>query len=139
MNPIEPRISHNLMGNTSRLYSLNLNHVKIRSLLVPDYNGMEIIPIDDIQFIHSNGNYSEIIIQNERPFICSKTLKIFEQILPRNFYRIHHQYIVNKIFIKRIENSGKVILNNGIDLTIARSRKKCFMKWFVDSSTLVVE
>ena len=139
MNPIEQRINHNNARSTSRLYSLNVNHVKTKSLLVPDYNGLEIIPIDKVMFIQSNGNYSEIVIQDERPFICSKTLKTFEQILPNNFYRIHHQFIVNKIFIKRIENSGKVILTDGVELAIARSRKKCFMKWFVDSTTLMVE
>ena len=61
----------------------------------------------------------------------SKNLKFFEGILLEyGFFRIHNSSLINLKYIKRINKTagGQVIMEDGEELGISKSRKDEFMK-----------
>lgn len=78
----------------------------------------------DIELLTANGRYSFISLQEERMF-SDKSLSDWERELNNDkFVRIHKSYIINLDYIKAIGNS--VTLQNGMDVPLARRRKKEF-------------
>lgn len=60
--------------------------------------------------------------------------EVLERLPKDSFYRIHKKYIINRNFIKEIvktTNSNlKIICKDGIEIPIARRKKKEFMLWY---------
>jgi DNA-binding LytR/AlgR family response regulator len=83
-----------------------------------------VIPLENIIYVQSDGPYVEFYLKDkERPEVDRNTLKKLSQELPNNQYiQVHRSYIVNLAYIRSIY-SNKLILKNGIELTISRSFK----------------
>jgi len=90
-------------------------------------SGYELVRVDQIMHARASESYTEVFIADGKKFLCSKTLKTIEQLLHgNNFIRIHQSHLVNPDFVVRIikcERSS-VVLENGLVIPIARSRKK---------------
>ena len=89
---------------------------------------LHIIPIGEILYIQSDGDYVQIITK-EGKFLKEQTMKYFESHLPQSiFVRIHRSYLINIAYISRIESDGKqnyqVILSNGQSLSTSLSGYK---------------
>jgi hypothetical protein len=68
---------------------------------------LHIIPVQEIIYIQSDGDYVQIITKDGK-YLKEQTMKFFETNLPqRMFVRIHRSYIVNVEYIARIESYGK--------------------------------
>ena len=76
-----------------------------RMLCLKSYNDYQYINIDEIMFLKADNNTTDFYINDGKVISAYKTLKIFENTLPKNFLRIHKSYIVNKDFISRINYS----------------------------------
>ncbi|KPQ13339.1 MAG: two component signal transduction system LytR family response regulator, partial [Algoriphagus marincola HL-49] len=85
---------------------------------------------DEILFCQSEGSYSWVVAQSGNRILVSKNLKHLEGILPdRQFFRIHHSYLVNVRRITVLDKShSNVILDSGESLPLSRLRKKGFME-----------
>jgi hypothetical protein len=86
-------------------------------------SNIRMIPINDIFYLQSEGDYVLIITEKEK-FIKEQTMKYFEQNLPQQqFVRIHRSFIVNVSFISRIEcygnNKQSMMLRNGVQLKMS--------------------
>jgi len=93
------------------------------TLCLKSYKDYNLLEIDDIVFLEADNNSTEFVLLNGRKVCVFKTLKSFEMVMPNNFLRIHHKYIVNKNHISRI-NFGKLLcfLNqNKISLPFSKS------------------
>ncbi len=68
------------------------------------------VKICNISFIEPAGNYSKIVSNDGRYCVVLKTMKEWEEVLPKNFFvRIHRSSIINIEHIDRIEiNSNKL-------------------------------
>ncbi|MDP1814094.1 MAG: LytTR family DNA-binding domain-containing protein [Leadbetterella sp.] len=76
-----------------------------------------------ILFLKSHINYTEINILNSKSFICSYTLKKYENLLQEhNFKRVHRTYMVNMEHVVAI-STAEVLLSNGTIVPISRRRK----------------
>jgi DNA-binding LytR/AlgR family response regulator len=76
-----------------------------KMLCLKSYNDYQYINIDEIMFLKADNNTTDFYINDGKVISAYKTLKIFENSLPKNFLRIHKSYIVNKDFISRINYS----------------------------------
>lgn len=83
------------------------------------------LKIKDILYLEASSNYTIIHLKEGRDILTSKTLKYWEERLPRvGFVRCHAQYLVNKFNIKNIDfTHNKVTVSNKIVLPISRNRK----------------
>lgn len=81
-------------------------------------NGAEIL------YLKADNNTTDFFLVGGKVITAYKTLKYFENLLPSNFYRIHHSYIVNSDVISRINlTKNDCYLNNSIILPYSRTYK----------------
>ena len=79
----------------------------------------------DIVFIKSDGDYTEIHLDDKR-HITPETLKYWnEKLGDKHFIRIHKSYLINKAKIRKIA-SNQVELMNDTKLPIGRTYKDSF-------------
>ncbi|MGB0429356.1 MAG: LytR/AlgR family response regulator transcription factor [Bacteroidia bacterium] len=92
---------------------------------------INIISVDDIQFINSHSKSVFINHFKKGNFFVDITLKEFEEMLdPEIFIRCHQSYIVNKNFISEIEanRSGIIKLSTQIEIPISARKKSHVLK-----------
>lgn len=93
------------------------------TLCLKSYKDYTLLPFDEILFLQADNNATDFVLLNNQKISAFKTLKSFEMVLPNNFLRIHHSYIVNKHHISRI-NFGKLkcfLNHNEISLPFSKS------------------
>ncbi|GAB3428582.1 LytR/AlgR family response regulator transcription factor [Niabella aquatica] len=89
---------------------------------------IEKLPIEEILFIESAGNY--IFIHTEsRKIIAYLTLKSIEGQLPSNFVKVHHSFLVNFMLIDAIE--GNTVKFKNKEVPISRQYKEQLMELIV--------
>lgn len=79
-----------------------------QTICLKSYSDFQYLNTDDILYLQADNNTTEFIMKDGSVTSAFKTLKTFENQLPRNFVRIHQSYIVNTDYISRI-NYGKSI------------------------------
>jgi two-component system, LytTR family, response regulator len=100
-------------------------------IAVPDFDGIELVPIESIIYCKSDSNYCELILTDNRKIIASKTLGYFEGMLSAGqFIRIHKSYMINihqiKKYLKR--NGGELVMSNDDVLPVSRNSKSEILK-----------
>ncbi len=93
------------------------------TICLKSYKDYTLLDIRDIAYLQADNNSTDFILLNGTKVTAFKTLKSFESVLPNNFLRIHHSYIVNKHHISRI-NFGKLtcfLFQNKITLPFSKS------------------
>ncbi|PQJ68754.1 hypothetical protein BTO14_11940 [Polaribacter butkevichii] len=66
---------------------------------------------NEISFLQAERNYTSIFNANGKSFSTSKSLKHFEETLPKKFIRVHRSFIVNKNCIERLNTrKGQLFL-----------------------------
>jgi len=121
-------------GNTiqSQLEVVKHNmHNHFDKITLPGNDGLEIIALRDIIRIEASSNYSLVYLTNKDTLIVSKTMNQFEDILKEsNFIRIHNTHMVNLEHVKKYQRGqgGLVILDDGTQLAVSRSRKNDFLE-----------
>ena len=101
-----------------------------RLLTIPSTDGLKFINIEEIAHLEASNNYTVICLTGNRKFLVSRTLKDFEDLLPRDrFVRIHQSYIINKYCIDRYirGEGGQVVLSTGVVLDVAKRKKTEFL------------
>lgn len=100
-------------------------------ITLPVAEGYEFIQVDDIYYIKADGSYTHFFMNSGQKITCSKNLKFFEGILlDYGFFRIHNSTLINLKYIKRITKTagGQVIMQDGEELGISKSRKEGFLQ-----------
>jgi len=106
-------------------------HQQTTKIVVPIPKGMKIISISDITYLKASGVYSDMVLADGTVQVVSKGLKHFEQLLgPYGLVRVHDSYIVNFQHIDRYMRGrgGEVIMKDGTNIEVSRSRKENFVK-----------
>lgn len=93
--------------------------------------GLEFFPIKNILHIESSSNYSKIYFKDNSTLMVTKLLKDFEDMLiPYHFYRVHNSHLINLNYIQKYlrGNGGRVIMQDGTTIEVARRKKDEFLK-----------
>lgn len=115
--------THEIIQKFPQLF--NSNKIKL-----PTMNGFELLDVDQIIFVKSNGNYTHVFSKQNKKYIISKNIGEIEKILPNNlFIRIHNEHVVNINEIVRYVKGrgGYIILKNNQHLDVAERRKKILL------------
>jgi len=101
------------------LYSLSQ---KQRFLQVRGYEGVTLVPIDEILFLRGDGSYTRIVKTDGTELVASKLLHYYGIQLEKIgfFVRVHKSYIANTNhirFISKIDN-GQLVFNNNVKIPI---------------------
>lgn len=109
----------NLVENISK------KEVKDFKIAVPSAEGFYFFMVDEILRLEADKNYTHIHLQQKRPFIASKTLKHFEDLLDDfSFIRTHKSHLVNPRHVTRLSNNSEyLILTDGSRVEVSRRKK----------------
>ncbi len=110
--------------------NIEKKNVKDFTLAVPSMEGTYFFKIDEIIRLEADRTYTHIHLVNKKPFVASKTLKHFEEMLEdSNFIRTHKSHLVNTKFISKISHDKETIeLTNGTNVEVSRRKKDEVMK-----------
>ncbi len=83
------------------------------------------INADHVVYLKADNNTTDFYLESGKIITAFKTLKYYENILPQNFFRIHHSYVINSDFVSRINlgRSDCYLSNNKIVLPFSRTYK----------------
>ena len=115
------------------LSAINNTGDEISKLVIPTIEGFEFIEINDIIRCQASGNYCTIYLKQGNQFLASRHLKHVEGLLPaKDFYRVHQSHLINLKHIKRYSKTdgGHVVMGDGSEVAVARSRKDEFLMLF---------
>ncbi|MEP1490151.1 MAG: LytTR family transcriptional regulator DNA-binding domain-containing protein [Algibacter sp.] len=73
-----------------------------KTICLKSYKDYQYLDTEEILFLKADNNTTDFHMANGKTISAFKTLKTFQELLPRNFLRIHKSYIVNKNHISRV-------------------------------------
>lgn len=84
---------------------------------------------EEIIYCESDGNYTNIHLENGEKVLVSQTLKKVEEKLPvTEFFRIHNSFIINLSQVREyLKTDGYVVLMNGKKIPVSRNKKGFFL------------
>lgn len=100
-------------------------------LVLPASHGFNVLLIDDIIRLEAEGSYTKVIMKGGKNTIVSRTLKDFEDTIPKEkFFRIHKSHLINLKFIKEYSNVGGnfVTMIDGSRVEVSRRRAQDFVQ-----------
>jgi len=90
-----------------------------------------LIPLDEIIYLESDGNYINIITNNKKVLIRQSLDSIFSELDSSIFYKIHRSYIIN--ITKVLKYSKKEVILKDITLPVSRNIADEFEKFMLTS------
>ncbi|WP_158839783.1 LytR/AlgR family response regulator transcription factor [Polaribacter sp. L3A8] len=104
--PIQPVELENSLLFFEKTFTERQTHLVVKTgadIYLLNYN--------KISFLQAERNYTSIFNANGKSFSTSKSLKHFEETLPKKFIRVHRSFIVNKNCIERLNTrKGQLFL-----------------------------
>ncbi|MGB5553389.1 MAG: LytTR family transcriptional regulator DNA-binding domain-containing protein [Flavobacteriaceae bacterium] len=105
---LQPYNEFDIRKSILRLKKHMPKKIEPNTLCLKSYSDFQYLDTNDILYLKADNNTTEFIMKDGTVNNAFKTLKTFEDQLPKNFVRIHQSYIVNTDYISRI-NYGKNI------------------------------
>jgi len=99
---------------------------------LPTLEGFDVVTVKEVVRLKGNGNFTNVYTTDGKDFMVCRFLKHFEDILPKQFVRIHKSHIVNTQFIKSYHkgSGGFVTLLNDNEVEVSASYKDSLLKHF---------
>ncbi len=99
-------------------------------IILTDNKGEHAFSSANIIRMEAADNYTIVHFSNRpRPFIISKVLKVYEELLsPYGFVRTHRSHLVNKQYVKRVEHNNVVMQDASVARITQRKRTVCIKK-----------
>lgn len=93
-------------------------------LPLADKKGIHYFMPGEIIRLEANNVYTTLYFESHPPFVVSKVLKIYEELLkPYGFVRTHRSHLVNKQFIRCV-TSDTIIMQDASIAELSRRNKK---------------
>lgn len=119
--------------NHNQMVMHNLHHsTDQQQLVLPTLEGFDVVTVKEVVRLKGNGNFTNVYTTDGKDFMVCRFLKHFEDILPKQFVRIHKSHIVNTQFIKSYHkgSGGFVTLLNDTEVEVSASYKDSLLKHF---------
>lgn len=103
----------------------------VNRIALPTLEGLQMLVIDTILYCMASSNYTTFVMKDKRKLVISRTLKEVEEMLEaHSFLRIHHSHLVNVSAIEKYfrGEGGTVVMSDGTELDVSRSRKDSLLK-----------
>jgi len=114
------RLENRILDDSPKIQSTY--KAREENLIIKDGGESIMIPYTSIHVIEACGAYSKIVTE-KRNYIASKTLKHIEDLLPKDFVRVHRSYIVPLHQIKSF-SSSHVCLKDGQHISVSKTGRK---------------
>ncbi len=105
----------------------------VQRIALTTNDGMIFVETKDIMYCQAESNYTNVVLANKGKMLVAKTLKDIDETLSgKDFFRVHNSFLININHIKKFVrgDGGYVIMNDGTQVTISRSRREEFFDMF---------
>jgi len=105
----------------------------VQRIALTTNDGMIFVATSDILYCSAESNYTSIVLEGGKKILVSKVLKDIDEALSGpDFFRVHNSYLINLNHIKKFVRGegGYVIMDDGANISISRSRRQEFMEQF---------
>ena len=101
------------------------------SIVISSKSGVTNIDVNKVMYIEGNKNYQTFYL-TDKTTVDARVLmnELEEKLAPKGFIRVHKGYLVNYLFIRKIENTVVVLTDNSM-LPIAGKRKGEIMEQYL--------
>ncbi len=121
--------------NTANQFEALFHNIKnlqkdSKKIALPTTNGLELVLLQDIVRLESDGNYTTFHTKSKQKIMVSKTIKEYEEMLEEvNFFRVHNSHIINLRYVKNyIKGEGGIAkMEDGSEIDVSRRRKEDFL------------
>jgi len=107
-------------------------HDSQKKIAVPTRDGLTLINTNEIIHLDADESYTTIYLSNGKRLVSSKTIKIYEEHLPKSdFYRIHKSHIINVThhLLEFSRSEGNMaIMSNGKHIPVSRRKVAEFVE-----------
>jgi two-component system LytT family response regulator len=116
--------------NKKEIYSKQLKNFfsnnKDKNLAITTYDGVVFLEVDKIIRCEADLNYTKFILEGNKTFLSSKTLKEYEDLLSvhNNFLRVHRSHLINMDYVLKFKNEGYLVLKDDSSVPVSRRRKE---------------
>jgi two-component system, LytTR family, response regulator len=96
------------------------------TIALPTLNGHIFKQVADITRLEAEDNYTRVFFLSEPSVLVSRTLKVFQDILPPQvFVRLHRSHLVRRTFIRELHRAKKpmVILADGHQIPVSLDKR----------------
>ncbi|MFA7289144.1 MAG: LytTR family DNA-binding domain-containing protein [Melioribacteraceae bacterium] len=100
-------------------------------IVLPESHGFNVVQTSSIIRLEANGCYTKVIINEGKNKIVSKSLKEFEDSLPRDtFFRVHKSHLINLTYLKEYSNicGNLIMMTDGSQIELSRRKAPDFIK-----------
>lgn len=123
--------------NELKNHNLDLKFNKLAVLKGDEY---VFIPFSRINYLEGDGNYTKIFTLDGEKYQTPRTLKTYEEILPKElFYRIHKSHLINLNCIEKYNriDGNNVYLQNNVCLSVSKRKAEDFLRVIQSGITLL--
>lgn len=104
---------------------------KLNKLSVPTADGFVLLPLEEIIYCESFGNYTNFYLLHNKKIVSSYTLKEYDETLSdHQFFRAHKSHLVNLAHVSKYikGEGGTLLMSNGHELEVSRRNKEALLK-----------
>ncbi len=109
------------------------NKSTVQRIALTTGDGMIFVSTAEIIYCEAESNYTAVVLEGGKKILVSKVLKeIDEALTGPDFFRVHNSFLININRIKKFVrgDGGYVIMEDGANVSISRSRRQEFMELF---------
>jgi two-component system LytT family response regulator len=103
---------------------------RINKIAITVTDGIQLVKVDDILYLKSDGNYTTVFLKNGKNILVSRQIGKFEEMLADAFFfRVHASFLINLNCVSKYVRSdgGYIVMENGENISVARNRKDDFL------------
>jgi two-component system LytT family response regulator len=101
------------------------------SIVLHSLDGFSVAKIADIVRCEADSNYTKVIFTNAKPFLASRSLMHFEELLAElHFARVHHKHLINLAHVRKYVKGrgGMVEMADGQEVEVSTRKKDEFLE-----------
>jgi DNA-binding LytR/AlgR family response regulator len=103
----------------------------MKNFIVKDSKGIHWLNFDDVLFFESNGNYIDVVTNNQRLTMLGSLIDL-ESKIPECFFRANRKVVVNTDRITEVQewfsNSIKAVMDSKIEVEFSRRQSFSFIE-----------
>jgi len=102
------------------------NNIEPERITINHSKGIRIIELANLEYLQSDGNCTVLHFRTGEHYLDTRTMKVYEAILPSYFQRVHRSFIVNLREATEILHGDhqEIILKSKKHIPISRERKR---------------
>lgn len=101
-----------------------------QNIVLSSVEGFSVVRVRDIVRCEADANYTRVYFSQDKPFLASKGLGHFEELLAdAGFVRVHHKHLINLSCVKRYlkGRGGYVEMSDGQQIEVSVRKKDEFL------------